>query len=936
MNVNIRNRFLIFGVVFALLIVVIFIQLIKLTLVQGATFAKELGKLSTRTVTETGARGSILDRNGLPLAYDVKSYNVRFYKDPLKSTSTDRAYYTGIIMNAIKIIEQNNGKVIDTFAIKYSEETGGYYFDFGITNEKAIAKRKTAWLSNMYIKNMEDPEKIYIYLRDKYQIPSEMGYEEARKILSIWQEVQLGTWVAYEPVTIAYNVNIQTVAQIETHAAELSGMSISEGTTRIYPKGSLAAHIIGYISPITADTLDFYGVPDITADDIAALRKLQANPMFGSIIKQEYGNITIPDNAEELIKCQKSLADFGFTDYKLAGFTNDKLKSIRGLQDLGYSVEGYIGADGIEKSMESYLTGNTSDRQGIEKVEVDNMAVVKNVLSSTQPKQGYNVMLNIDTPLQQAVEESLAKNIPGRIRQRQLQVYEEGKDKDTKKEGYKGLSIDDIKLADSGAAVVMDVNTGDILAMASYPTYDPNLFIQGMTDEEFKALGYNDKELAPLLNRAVTSRGTPGSIFKMVTGLAALMEGEKDPNKGTTLTEEIDCDYEYTAILAPNSNRGPRCWTKYSDRHQDQTIVKGLMNSCDYYFYTLADRLGIDLLGKWGEKYGLTEKTGIELPNEAAGQIGNQQVLYDPSKSIYNQATSLPLLVKRGQKYGLLTYLNDVAEQRGMQYSQQTISDTADALIALAGIEWDDSSALTDENGLTIGDHVRSILKDKMDIPTRSSHANRWDSEISAIIKSQLIWSKYMTVTSGIGQGVVLVTPVAVARYVAAIVNGGTVYQAHVVDKITDQNGQVVFDQQPEVYGTLGAPPEYLEKLMEGMGSVVNDANGTAKKYFENFKYKYYIGGKTGTAEVTTIDLENNSWFVCFAPYKSPGAEDNRDFKEYDLPEKPEIAIVVYVPHGYSGGLSSYIAQDIVQFYLDRMQHSPQQTIPEPGSLVGN
>jgi penicillin-binding protein 2 len=118
------------------------------------------------------------------------------------------------------------------------------------------------------------------------------------------------------------------------------------------------------------------------------------------------------------------------------------------------------------------------------------------------------------------------------------------------------------------------------------------------------------------------------------------------------------------------------------------------------------------------------------------------------------------------------------------------------------------------------------------------------------------------------------------------------------------------------------------------MGSVVNDANGTAAKYFKDFKYKYYIGGKTGTAEITTIDLENNSWFVCFAPYKSADAESNRDFKEYDLPEKPEIVVVVYVPHGYTGGVSSYIAQDIVEFYLDRAQKVSEQTIPGSNSVV--
>ena len=132
------------------------------------------------------------------------------------------------------------------------------------------------------------------------------------------------------------------------------------------------------------------------------------------------------------------------------------------------------------------------------------------------------------------------------------------------------------------------------------------------------------------------------------------------------------------------------------------------------------------------------------------------------------------------------------------------------------------------------------------------------------------------------------------------------------------QDGTVIFDQEPVVYGTLDADDIYLEKIMEGMHDVVS-GDGTAAKYFKDFpdKYKDNIGGKTGTAEVSTIDLENNSWFVCFTPY-----------------EKPEIAIVVYVPHGYSGGLSSLVAQDIVKFYIDRSEEVAEQTIPASNSII--
>ena len=521
-------------------------------------------------------------------------------------------------------------------------------------------------------------------------------------------------------------------------------------------------------------------------------------------------------------------------------------------------------------------------------------------------------MLTIDVPLQQAAEKSLEENIM-EIRKEQIKTFEINEDG-----YYDDLELDDIDLADSGAAVVIEVETGDVLALASYPTYDPNLFIQGISEEKYEELGFKDAEIAPLLNRAVTSRGTPGSIFKMVTGLAALMEGK------TTLDERIDDLGEYTAILKPNG-KGPRCWIDNPARHSNQTIVEGLMNSCDYYFYTMADRLGIDLLGKWGEKYGLTSSTGVELPGEAIGQIGNQQVLYDNTKAVNKQNTFIPSLVKNGEK-GIVNLLKKFAKEREVEYNDQVYSDTADALIYLAGMEWtpdpDDNDILKDEKGVAMGDYIRSILDENMQIRTNVSKAKGWDMQISTTI-AQLRWTPYMTITSGIGQGVVQVTPLAVARYVAAIVNGGTVYETHIVDKVIDQNGEVVYDQQPVVYDTLDAPQIYLDRIMEGMGDVVNAEQGTAKKYFENFKYKDDIGGKTGTAEVTTIDLENNSWFVCFAPYDPD-----------DSSVKPEIAVVVYVPQGLTGGLSSYIAQDIIEFYIDRSKLVAEQTIPVADSLV--
>ncbi len=836
------------------LFIVLFIQLIQLMLVNGKEYAAMSGALKQREIAISGARGSILDRNGLPLAYDEKSYNVQFYRDPNKNTDTDRAYYTSVIIDAIKIIEKNQGEMIDSFVIKHDDEADQYYFDWGIQNEENKQSREVNWRKNMFVGDKRTPEEIYLYLRDKYQIPSEMGYEDARKVLSVWQESQLNSWVAYEPVTIAYNVSMQTVAEIETHKAELTGMSIEDSTVRVYPRGNVAAHEIGYL-----------------------------------------GKISDPDTLEEYAA-------------------------------RGYDVDDLVGVEGVEQSMEALLSGNSALRQGTETVEVDNMAIIQNTLSATQPTQGYNVMLTLDIPMQMVVEESLAKNVP-KIHQNQVDRFNENADNDRDGEpDYTGLDINKLKLAVSGAAVVLDVHTGDVLAMGSYPNFDLNQFVGGISDEEYDVL--KNDPAKPLFNNAISSRSTPGSIFKMVTGTAALMEGEKDKNKGTWLGELISCQDRFVvnqdAVDAGAKAQGPRCWIKggYAD-HANQDIVLGLEHSCNYYFCTLASRLGINLLDKWSDKFGLTSSTGIELPNEVVGMVGSQKLLFDPSKEIDKQATSRPMLVMSTGKYSIVSMINAYAQSIDTQYDQALVEETAKEIVYLLGINFtqdkNDNNALKDENGISLGDHVRQILSDKLGIPTkRSGDLMR---QITGEALTQLQWSTTLTATTGIGQGITQLTPIAVARYVSALVNGGTVYQTHIVDKVVGQDGTVLFDKQPEVFDTLDANPEYLAKIKEGMGEVVAGEDGTVKKFFEdnNFPTEYIkmIGGKTGTAQVSDVDLENNSWFVCFAPY-----------------DDPEIAIVSYVPNGLSGGYSSWIAQDILLYYFHQREITAEQTIPDSGSLV--
>lgn len=169
-----------------------------------------------------------------------------------------------------------------------------------------------------------------------------------------------------------------------------------------------------------------------------------------------------------------------------------------------------------------------------------------------------------------------------------------------------------------------------------------------------------------------------------------------------------------------------------------------------------------------------------------------------------------------------------------------------------------------------------------------------------------------------VGQSITAVTPVAVARYVAAIANGGDVYDLRLIDSIISPDGEVLSQSSPILASELDIPDEYLNAIREGMHGVVDsDDGGTAGKYFRSFSYTKDIAAKTGTAEKTKIDLENNGWMVAFAPY-----------------DEPEIAVVVYIPNGYGGSHCSPAIRDILEYYLDQRQIQTEDFMAPSNSLA--
>ncbi len=875
-----NSRYILLALVMIGLMSALIVRLGELTLTQGETLSTEAAERAQSTIVSKGKRGRILDRNGVVLAYSEACYNVEFLRDPEKRSANDSALYTESLIKAIEIIEEGGGKTIDTSYIQ-KDENGELVFNFRVESESAVKARYKNFCSAMGFTIDDDLDKpqsqwdlskwpsaefCYNFLRKSWCIPEEMSFEDAVKVISIRQEVNLNNYRAYEPITIATDVSMDVVARLSLHAAELPGIQTSQSTTRTYPYKETAAHIVGYLSA---------NANSVTA---AYLKRLgyTENDYQGAVAYEADGITPLKDEAT------------GETLYNM-------LK-------LGYSYTDYIGVSGIEATMEAYLTGATTAHHGETVVEINKNGSIIREISSTNPTDGKDVMLTLDIELQKVTEKALADLIADLAQAEQLKIEEDAL---LPEEEQDYGSYTDIKTATAGTIVVMNPQDGTVLAMASSPSYDPNWFLQGLTDEQFEYLfGESSKDSTPMRNKAVSAKLAPGSIFKMVTGIAGISEGAI----GLTETvNDLGPYYAHDENGTEIKTGAPRCWTRHPANHHDQDITQALKNSCNYYFFTVAERLGIEKLNEWSGKFGLTSPTDIELTGETAGIVGGQKVLFDcdltkldGTLDVTGQKTSLPTLIYSK----LCTRLREYVAGRAMEIDENAITRCAMRLMQLQ------DGSLTNK-----GPQVRSILSEELGIPEGVTATQTWVNEIMSYL-NEIQWKVTLTIRSGMGQGVTLVTPVEIARYVSSIANEGTVYDARIVDKIQTDEGETVKQFETEVFNDLDVSPEVWTAVKQGMTAVVSpEDTGTAEGAFsEEFAATYQdrIAGKTGSAQVSNDrpDIENTGWFVCYGPR-----------------ENPEVVVVICIPNGWAGSKTAPAAEDILTYYFDKQEKAAPENL---------
>lgn len=546
-----------------------------------------------------------------------------------------------------------------------------------------------------------------------------------------------------------------------------------------------------------------------------------------------------------------------------------------------YLRDEIVGKTGIEESYQDTLRG----KNGKSIVTVDSSGNRIETLSKTPSEPGNDVHLTIDANLQKEAERSLVA---------MLEAIRTGTVHESKYGNYYPPVA--CKYAASGAVVVSNVKTGEVLASASYPNYDPNLFSTGISETDWDSLQADDKASVltprPMLNMASQTAVMPGSTFKLVSSLAALEKG-LDPQRLNYCNGFMDIGNRRFSCLA---------WTEYGIKHGEETLYDALKVSCNYYFFTLAlgenpsngKSIGVKLelndIRKTAELLGLDKTTGIEIniPSESSGNIPSTEKKLEVTKA----------LLKKYLEENLDKYLKDKTKK-----SKTDFNKDIEQIVKLA-----DRPKSIDRKDLT-------KMLDKMGYkPEEILEGERTglSDNIKYTFLNQAEWDITDMLNIVIGQGQNSYTPLQMNRVISTLSNGGYLNKYTLIDKVTNHNSKdVLFKNQVQRSKINVKDPKNFEDIKYGALQAAQ-----AFKFFKDLPIE--VGEKTGTAEVEGknpdgSDFDSYAWMLGFAPY-----------------DDPEIAVTVFMVQAGTSINCGPVVRDIICKYFDIKIN------PEDQSLVTN
>jgi penicillin-binding protein 2 len=922
------SRYTVLTIIMASIFSLIIFRLIYLQMFNYSEYKDKADVTSTRFIADAAPRGKIFDDKGNVLATNIQTYTITY----TKTDDAEKQFYT-TMKELFKILDDNGEKIQDTFQLKI-DDNNKIYFDYTTSDKDSqnaeelrfkkdrglndilknkdkdlksveeLSDEQSAELDQQLLKltpedtfyalvreynliGLVDPDyaskeksKIYSNMTDK-ELTDEIikqGYSlnDIRRYMIIKDLIKMQSFKGYKSVTIAGNIKKDTSLIIMQKKYDLPGINISTTPMRFYPYNNLASSVLGYVSAI-----------------------------------------------------------------------NDAQKSTYELK--GYDVSSdLVGKSGIEAAFEDQLKGV----KGGTTVKVNSQGSVTQKLFELQSYPGDDVHLTIDRDVQYAAEQALADKI--------TEIQTSGTDQN----GHRLLN------ATRGALVAVEVNTGRILALTSYPNFNPNLFtVPGqLTSDQYKEyfnpdlgkfgqefiqrMGLNktvdqlfpkvngyrtdlyDLYPKPFYNYATMSLIPPGSTFKPLTAVAGIESGAINANTIIDDTGLFNIHPEiFGKDFAPHgleSAQGPI------------SLTTAIAKSINYYFYETAYRMymqaggrsnnaqALDSIAKYAWQFGLgvdpngkeTPTTGIEI-GEKFGQTYN----FTSWKNNVLQMSTANIIdfLGKGSYNGISFNPIDLQDSDNdsdqVKKDKQAIKDKVKDTI---------SKDVDDPQAVGHDAFAKDIKKDVLDLMNNSDEYKasisgknlNIDSQASMVAEALAqfavndepgqIKSPGQIVYSAIGQGMDNYTPTQLASYIATLANGGTRYKLHLVDDVTDPDGNVVQQFKPEVLNKVEISKAAQDAVRAGMTAVNNEEGGTGSDTFASYPIK--TAGKTGTADFSTDEYEKGR-----APYAT--------YVSYAPADNPQIAVVAVV---FDGGFGSTIAPVVKAVYdayfKNQLQNDTQYT----------
>ena len=560
------------------------IRLFALTVVEGKQWDEAASSISIKSINTSAPRGEILDRYGRVLAGNVPSFTVQFSAGDLTNEQINK-----ISQNLIRILEANGDKYYDNFPIKI--ENGDYYY----TYQKDIED----WLTAQAMPINYTAEQAFDEIRSRQNIDEGLNKYDAQAELQTVYNI-------FPPISV---LNMKFLKELDTESF----------LGRYYLNTDLTAK-----SAFKALRSRFEISPSISDEDARKIMivrnelssqgyrkylpaKIASGVSNKTIVIIEEKNSDLP-GVEVVAESIRSYPN-GSTAAHVLGYLGQISESDKAeyVDQKGYKSTDMIGQEGIEKAFEATLKGS----DGTKNVEVNAFGELVRVINETEPQKGKDVYLTIDLELQKTAEAALKQAL--------TEIQKAGTFQSQWGNFKYGTAY---RNANVGAVVAIDVETGDVLAMASYPDFDPNLFATGISKENWNALqAENPRDPLsplPLYNVAARTAVQPGSIFKMVTATAALESG-LDPNRKLR---------DGGAVKLGNRTYACLVWNKNRSNHGYINLYEAIEVSCNYYFFDIAtghdfykntslgfkDPISIEKIMSFAQQYGLGLSTGIEIP----------------------------------------------------------------------------------------------------------------------------------------------------------------------------------------------------------------------------------------------------------------------------------------------------------------------------------